>query len=212
MNSTVRNIIFDLGDVLLPLEWERMGAAFAALGLHDFKRLYNGYQGVAFMEDFETGHLTENEFVGYLLAHCRTGTPATQALAAWNSLLGQFNPATINLVQQLGGRYRLFLYSNTNSIHYRLYQEDFAALTGLHGLEALFEKAYFSHLYGHRKPHAAGFEHILMENGLTAAETLFIDDGEIHLATARQLGMQVWQAKSEAQVLAFLKELLTGSN
>jgi glucose-1-phosphatase len=196
----VKNILFDLGNVLLPLHMHRTYDGFAALGIPAFQSLFDSYSGEPFIEQFETGHISEAQFTGELLQRCRPGVTVEQVIIAWNAMLDSFNPANASLLQQLAKHHRLFLFSNTNSIHYRHFQQDFQRQTGLPSLEVLFEKPYFSHLFGHRKPNPEGFLTILAENGLTASETLFIDDGAIHIATAKQLGFQCYHITEQQRL------------
>ena len=57
-------------------------------------------------------------------------------------------------------------------------------------MSILFEKAYYSHELGLRKPNLAIFEHILSDKNLVAEETLFIDDSEEHIIAAKQLNLE----------------------
>ena len=86
-------------------------------------------------------------------------------------------------MKELKSRYRLFLFSNTNAIHYEKFSEIYRKLFAGE-LEDLFEKAYFSHALGHRKPDTSGFELIIRENGLDPKQTLFVDDALINVEGA----------------------------
>src|SRR5205823_3635700 len=107
---------------------------------------------------------------------------------AWNALLLEFPPERIGLLKELKSRYRLFLFSNTNAIHYnkfrQMYHNSFSG-----ELEDLFEKAYFSHSLGHRKPDTGGFELIIKENRLDPKQTLFVDDAFINVEGALKVGL-----------------------
>jgi glucose-1-phosphatase len=198
--TPVKNIIFDLGGVLLTLHINLTYEGFAALGVPDFKGLFDSYQGAPFIEQFETGHLTETQFIQAAQQYCRPGTTSLQVITAWNAMLGHFGEEKVLLLRQLSAQYRLFLFSNTNSIHYRLFQQRFSHQTGLPNIDVLFEKAYFSHLFGYRKPQPEGFLTIAAQHNLLPAETLFIDDGAIHIEAARQLGFQCFHVTEQSPV------------
>ncbi|HAL83421.1 MAG TPA: HAD family phosphatase, partial [Mucilaginibacter sp.] len=85
-----------------------------------------------------------------------------------------------------------FLLSNINQIHYDFIMDYLKIEFGFDGNSHLFEKTYYSHLVGKRKPDAAIFEQVLNENNLNPAETLFIDDSPQHIATAQKLGIQTY--------------------
>jgi putative hydrolase of the HAD superfamily len=69
----------------------------------------------------------------------------------------------------------------------------------------LFEKTYYSHLMGKRKPDAEIFEQVLRENNLNPAETLFIDDSPQHLETARKLGLQTYLMTAPDNIQDYFK-------
>ena len=98
-------------------------------------------------------------------------------------------PERIGWLRRLGGRTRLFLYSNINAIHYEYLNHLYGALAQ-GSFSDLFEKAYYSHLFGIRKPDPGGFLRIIAENGLTPSRTLFVDDGLHHIEGARTAGLR----------------------
>jgi putative hydrolase of the HAD superfamily len=63
---------------------------------------------------------------------------------------------------------------------------------GLEDNSGFFEKDYYSHLMGMRKPHIEIFEYVLNQHGLDPEETAFIDDSPQHLNTAQKLGLQTY--------------------
>jgi putative hydrolase of the HAD superfamily len=101
-------------------------------------------------------------------------TSENDIINAWNAMLLDFPAGRIAFLLQLKNRYRTFLLSNTNAIHHQAFQQ--IQLTPAGTLDDCFEKAYYSHEMGLRKPDAEIFQYVLEENNLSAAETLFIDD------------------------------------
>jgi putative hydrolase of the HAD superfamily len=89
---------------------------------------------------------------------------------------------------ELKSNYNLFLLSNTNAIH--LTEINLLAQQQLHvkELDVFFTKAYYSFKMGMRKPNADIFQFVLMDAGIEAEETLFIDDSKPNIITAKQLG------------------------
>src|SRR5690606_14503864 len=86
-----------------------------------------------------------------------------------------------------------FLLSNTNQIHQEAFEQILFAASGRKSLDPWFEKVYFSHRIGRRKPDVATFRYVLEENGLKAGETLFIDDSPQHIEGAKKAGLQaIW--------------------
>ncbi len=185
----IRNIIFDLGGVVMDLDVERSKEAFGALGFDESSFHLQKDDGDNIFVLLETGRITEEEFFSRLKKALPRPVTTETLKEVWNLMIVDFREEKIRLLQELRGRYRTFLLSNTNSIHITkcngILQEKF----GLSGLEALFEKAYYSHTTGLRKPMPEIFELVLQENGLVPAETLFIDDSEEHLEAAKKLGI-----------------------
>ena len=88
-----------------------------------------------------------------------------EVINAWNALLLDFPQERIELLRNLKEKYRLFLLSNTNLIHYRKFQQQIYLQTGGY-LEDLFEKTYYSHTVGLSKPDVAIFQLVINENKL----------------------------------------------
>jgi len=76
---------------------------------------------------------------------------------------------------------------------------------GFEGNDHLFEKTYYSHFVGLRKPDPAIFEKVLKENNLVAEETLFIDDIAANLEAAEALGIQTQLMAAPDTIQDFVK-------
>lgn len=187
--SRPKNLILDLGGVLLNLDYKRTKQAFADLGVPDFDAHYTQFKGSPLFDDLETGKVSPAAFFEALRAHTALSLTDGQIAQAWNAMLLDFPKSRMALLKELKGRYRLFLLSNTNAIHHEAFQKTCKETTG-ENLDDFFEKAYYSHLMGARKPDAEPFRMILEEQGLKGEETLFVDDTLPNLAGAVKTGMQ----------------------
>jgi len=186
----IKNIIFDLGGVIINLDNQRTTEAFVALGLKNIREYFGHGYAASFFKDYEVGKLTDQEFIN---AVRETGglSASDQAIVdSWNALLLDFPPERIALLRKLKDSYRIFLFSNTNALHLAALQEIYTRTFGSGSLEDLFEKTYYSHLLGMRKPDKASYEYILKENGLNGSETLFVDDAIINVEGAEQAGLK----------------------
>ncbi len=188
--AQAKNIIFDLGGVLLDLDFKRTIDAFEKLGLQNFENMFSQFKADELFEKLETGRLTEAEF--YAAVKKRTTKEITEAEIdhAWNALILDFRIESLALLEKLAADYKLFLLSNTNSIHLKFFKNLFTEQTGKPLLDAYFNKAWYSNEVGLRKPGAEIFEFAMKEAGLTAAETLFVDDTLINIETAQKLGFK----------------------
>ncbi|MBS1615383.1 MAG: HAD family phosphatase [Bacteroidetes bacterium] len=188
--SGIRNIIFDLGGVLLNLDYSATERAFEELGIRDFRQRFSQLSQDHFFDDWETGKLSRDEFFqGLQHAGCDQLTEA-QITTAWNAMLLDFPLRRLQILQQLRLRYELFLLSNTNEIHETAFNELLRQTCGWNSLGHFFEKIYFSHRVGLRKPGKEIYERILSDNQLKAAETLFIDDSPQNIEAAKSLGIR----------------------
>jgi putative hydrolase of the HAD superfamily len=186
----IKNVIFDLGGVVLDIDFKRTEKAFQLLGLENFSDHISQFHITDFFEQYETGKIGDIEFVDGILKLIDTPIEREKVISAWNALLLDFLPERISLLKRIKTQYRTFLLSNTNSIHHKEFQQRLYNAYGVY-LEDLFEKAYYSHAVKLRKPGAAIFELVLKENDLLASETLFIDDTASNFDEARKLGIHV---------------------
>jgi putative hydrolase of the HAD superfamily len=87
-------------------------------------------------------------------------------------------------------KYKTFLLSNTNEIHYNAYSKILERQLGKTSLSNFFDKQYLSHELGMQKPDTEIFRLVIEENGLLPDETLFIDDSPQHIEGARKAGLK----------------------
>jgi putative hydrolase of the HAD superfamily len=186
-----RNLIFDLGGVLINLDTQRTVHAFAGLAgvppLELMQRLNE-----PFFNAFEKGEISEAEFRSRLREALGLSCTDEAIDQAWNAMLLDIPPTRLFLLQRLAVYHRLFLLSNTNGIHYRCFQAQVKNTFGDESLQVYFERAYFSHELKMRKPDAEIYEYVLADAGIQPAETLFLDDNETNLAGARRVGIQTF--------------------
>ena len=190
MIKGIRHIIFDLGGVLLNIDYQLTENAFIAAGVQNFPALYSQLQQSDLFDNWETGKISRPEFIAAMQQASKTTITEAQVLTAWNAMLLDYPVRRLQILQQLRLYYDLFLLSNTNEIHEETFNEILMRTHGIPNIGVFFDKVYLSHRVGLRKPMAAIFERVLNENGLNPAHTLFIDDSPQHIATAKQLGIQ----------------------
>jgi len=194
--ENISTIIFDLGGVIMDIDVRHTLKAFSRLGIKNIENYFGHGFAASFFSDHEAGRISDEEFLKEIkkLLTQEGGDEAVDisdeaVIDAWNALLLQFPPERISLLKAIRSQYRLFLFSNTNAIHYDKFREIYRnSFSG--ELEDLFEKAYFSHSLGHRKPDTSGFELIIRENGLDPKQTLFVDDAFINVEGALKTGLK----------------------
>lgn len=185
-----KNIIFDLGGVLLTIDYSLTINAFKQLGIPDFEQHYSKQRQDGLFNKLETGKINTAQFINGINAISRKPIPAQKIIDAWNAMLLDFPAENIGLLNRLKKDYKVFLLSNTNEIHLEAFSQIIFAQHGIKNLEGLFHKAYYSHLIGMRKPGSDIFNHILTEQKLDPSATLFIDDSAQHVAGAKEEGIK----------------------
>lgn len=200
----IENIIFDFGGVICDLEISRSVEKFRAFGPP--KAEFSGNkeeqdrQFELLVSAYETGPVSSEQFRESIRNHYQA-PPTDQAIDdAWNALLAGIPEPRIRMLEDIRKSCRIFLLSNSNEIHYRRYREDLEKQYGYRDFDEIFEKAYFSYILHLRKPDPAIFEHVLNENRLDPAETLFIDDTLIHVEAARKIGINGYHLKEGEDV------------
>lgn len=196
----IKNIIFDLGAVILNIDYELTINAFKKLGIENINEIYSKLKQNDLFDQFETGKIVAEEFRGQLIKHSKQLISAQQIDFAWNALLLDLPKERLELLAKLGKKYRLFLLSNTNEIHLKEFKGIIHREYGFADLSHLFEKEYYSHEIKYRKPHKEAFEYVLNENGLIPQETLFIDDSPQHIKGASKLGIHSLHLTSDITI------------
>lgn len=186
----IKNIIFDLGGVLLDIDFQKSIDAFKKLGIENFEDMFSQFKADALFEKLETGSITEPDFYTAIKSRTKTNISNAEIDSAWNALILKFRTESLQYLESLSKKYKLFLLSNTNSIHLKYVKLLFTEQTGKPLLDAYFTKAWYSNEVGLRKPGAEIFEFVLQEEKLIGGETLFIDDTLINIETAKKLGFK----------------------
>ena len=200
----IRNIVLDLGGVILELDVNRSIMSLSELGFAGEENLDIIFSKFAFFLNFETGRINTDEFIGALTAQLRDHTSREKILEAWNDMILGFRPDTIKLLTLLREKYRMFLLSNTNAIHEVYYNDLLHMNHGIPNLTDIFEKVYYSHDLNMRKPDHEIFQHVLADSRLNAWETLYIDDTEVHVNAARDLGIQAYHLRLPQKITEVL--------
>ncbi|HVW96862.1 MAG TPA: HAD family phosphatase [Mucilaginibacter sp.] len=204
----IKNIIFDYGNVIFTLDFLRSQKAWEEIGIADSAEFYGHKVQDPIFTAFEDGSATAEEFRNYVRNKSGNANLTDKSIdKAWNSLLVGIAPGNHELLLNLKPKYRTFLLSNINPIHYEYIMDYLNREFGFANNDHLFERVYYSHLVGKRKPNAEIFEQVLTENNLIPEETLFVDDSPQHLETARRLGIHTYlmTAPDNIQTLNFLK-------
>lgn len=190
--NNIKNIIFDLGGVILNIDYHLTINAFKSLGLTNFDSLFTQANQIGLFDKLDKGLITPQEFRDGIRQVTSSNISDSQIDWAWNAMLLDFPKSRLELLGRVKDSYRTFLLSNTNAIHIEDYNKILQNTFGVQNLSVFFEREYYSHLIHMRKPDAETFELILKENNLNPEETLFIDDTFQHVEGAKKLGIRAY--------------------
>ncbi len=193
MQQGVSTLLFDLGGVILNLDYSLTINAFQELGGRDFQARYSQAMQLSLFDDFEIGAIDDHEFREGIRKIIGVNVDDEKIDQAWNAMLLDLPASRISLLNSLKSKYQLLLFSNTNAIHLR----QFRKLIGKqHGdeflLEKLFDKTYYSHEIGQRKPNVEAFQTILAHHHLTPSSVAFVDDSLQHIEGAKKAGIMAY--------------------
>ncbi|MBE50396.1 MAG: haloacid dehalogenase [Flavobacteriales bacterium] len=196
--NTIKSIIFDLGNVIFNISYEKAIENFRKLEIKDAHNFYSQKQQHPIFDKLETGKIDTKQFVTEIqaMSHCSK----EEILTAWNSMLLDLPEERIVLIKQLQKKYNLFLLSNTNEIHIKKIKDILGKEKYLNFIK-LFNKIYYSHEVGLRKPDPEIFKLVLNENKLEKNEVLFIDDSIQHINSALNIGIHAFHLKKENNII-----------
>ena len=197
----IDTIIFDFGDVFINLDKEATPADLKKLGLEKWSSEIDSLNF-----NFEKGLITRTDF---LLGINKLVPNATQVevLEAWNGVLLDFPMYRLEFLEKLSKKYKLFLLSNTDSIHINHFKEKNGD-EFYNRFYNCFEKVYFSYDLGMRKPDEEIYNFVIKENNLNPKSTLFVDDNFDNIKGAKKTGLQVWHLlKGKEDVIELFKKV-----
>jgi len=202
----IKSIIFDLGEVLLNISYQNTINEFEKLGIENSSSFYSKKLQNNMFNLLETGKISEDEFVSKIQNSCKNASEK-EIIFAWNSMLLNLPENRIYLLKKLKSEYNIYLLSNTNSIHIKEFEKRLGKEKYLEFYN-LFDKAYYSHQIGHRKPNAEAFQLIIEENNLNSDEVLFIDDSPQHIEGAKKLGINCYHLKDGEDVISLFPDII----
>ena len=189
--SDLTAIIFDLGGVILNLDYNLTINAFKKLGGERFDELYTQAHQDKIFDQLETGKINSSDFIDYMKQFLPGDVSSQNIVDAWNAMLLDLPPYRIKFLQELKNSHQIFLFSNTNEIHFHRFSDHIDKRFGDRQLlDKIFVQTYYSHKVGERKPDAAAFKKVITDHQLNPSKTLFIDDSEQHIIGASKVGLQ----------------------
>jgi putative hydrolase of the HAD superfamily len=187
--SSVKNLIFDLGGVILDLSVDHTLQAFADISGLDKSEVTKRFVTAEGFLAYEKGLINDAGFRAFVRDTYPVQATDDALDTAWNAMLRGLPLSKLQLLLRLKGQYQVVLLSNTNNIHLEYINTQLLP-PGVTSLDPYFHRTYYSHRMHKRKPDADIFEQVLQENNFQPHETLFLDDNADNIAGAQKVGIQ----------------------
>ena len=205
--TEIKNIIFDLGGVIINLDINRTINAFNLMSPVSFESIYSQANQINLFNEFDKGKISDYEFFSKLREEIRFTGPDEDLLYAWNAMLLDVPEERLELLVDLKPDYRTFLLSNTCEPHIAAFESDLYRTHGVKNFCDYFDEVYYSCRVGMRKPDHEIFKMVISKNKLIPEETVYIDDSVQHVKAAGECGLKSYLLPKDLEVADLLKQL-----
>ena len=206
--NKIKNIIFDLGGVILNLDYAKTVDEFKKIGLLNFQDLYSQKMQNILFDDFEKGEVSSAELISCLIDSENLKIKEIDFINAWNAMLLEIPIKKLEFINSLKKDYKVFLLSNTNEIHIYKFEDDLKKNNMLNQFYKCFDKVYYSSRMGKRKPDENCFKQVLEENQLVPQQTLFIDDSIQHIKGAKRIGIETFHLEKNKSIIDLVPDII----
>lgn len=203
----IKNIIFDLGGVIINLDTQRTIEEFNKISQIPFEEVYSQANQIEIFNLFDKGKISEFDFFSELRKQIRYEGPEVDLLYAWNAMLLDVPENRLDLLVEMKQNYTTFLLSNTCEPHISAFENDLYLDHGVKNFNDYFDEVYYSCRVGMRKPDKEIFEMVLSKNKLKPEETVFIDDSIQHVKGAGQCGINAYLLPKNMEVEELIRQL-----
>ena len=199
MKNRFSVIVFDLGNVLLPFDYNilirDLDKLKPGLGNHFYKTYFDNYET---HRKFESGKMSESEFISRMLEILGHIIDEETFCRYFSGIFSE-NTDVTDLLPELHKRYTLILLSNTNSIHEEYGWKNYKFLEN-------FDELVLSHKVGAVKPEEAIYKEVERVSGCKSEEHIFVDDISDYVLAARKLGWDGIQFEGYPSLTAELQK------
>jgi glucose-1-phosphatase len=200
----IKNIIFDLGEVITDVHFHKTFDAFDQLAGKSTHELYNFHKQTLAFDLFETGKISAQDFRDSIRKLFDKPLSDRQIDEAWNAMIGHTPLEKLQFLSALRPTYKTFILSNTNIIHIEAINHYLQKNYQIDSLSPFFDAVYLSHEIGLRKPDPQSWIYILERHNLQPHETLFIDDKAENTDAAQKIGMKIYHLTQKEDLYKIL--------
>lgn len=186
----VKNLIFDLGGVVIDLKRENAVAALTALGIKGVDQLLGLYRQEEPFLSLETGRLTSAEFFDEMRRRARAGVTDREIESAFNAFLIGLPVERLRALRSLReDGFKVYGLSNTNAVMFNSWIREAFMQEGLK-VNDYFDGLVLSFEEGMCKPDPDLFMTVVNRYGLDPGETVMLDDSRKNCEAAESVGLR----------------------
>jgi putative hydrolase of the HAD superfamily len=193
--STIKNIVFDLGGVIIDLDIAQSIRRFEQIGIRNIREILDPYEQRGVFLELERGEIDLDAFRQALCQYAGRELSAEEVDYAWMGFIVDVPQYKLDFILEMRKAHNVYLLSNTNPVIFEWAQTEAFSAAGL-PISRYFDAMYVSYKVGMTKPDIRIFEYMLKDSGMSASETLFVDDGERNIASANSLGMATYRPEN----------------
>ncbi len=200
-------VIFDFGNVIINIEFQRIYQAFAKFTSKPVSYIEKRITEDQIFRRYESGQFTDEEFRDVIRQTLGFPLSDHEVDTAWNAILLDIPTDRIDLIHNIRQKYPVYLLSNTNNIHITASNNYLKKTHGIRSLNELFDKLYLSYEMGLWKPDAEIYREVLRTNKLQPNEVIFFDDNLHNIESAKALGMQTILVEPPTSIIEYCKNI-----
>lgn len=203
----IKNVIFDLGGVIINLDINKTISEFNKLSAIPFDHIYTQKEQIDLFNQLDKGVISTKDFFNELRSKVGFAGPEEKLLKAWNAMLLDVPEHRLDTLVTMKHNYNTYLLSNTCEPHIEAFEKELEDEYGIKNFDDYFDKVYYSCRIGMRKPDKEIFEFVLQQHDLKPEETVFIDDSPQHVKGAGECGINAFLLQKNMEIDNLLKEL-----
>ncbi|MEX2512769.1 MAG: HAD family phosphatase, partial [Cyclobacteriaceae bacterium] len=203
----IQFLIFDLGNVIYDIDYQLIFDKINSQLPSEKHGKIKEFMVSTHHFDLETGKIDAPEFRNAVRAYFAENWEDEWIDEVWNSLLVDIPQERIDLLIRLKQHYKLYMLSNTNSIHFKVIDQLFQTKLPENYWPGLFDKLFLSHEMGLRKPGEAIYQEVIREIGAQPGQCLFFDDLKENLQGAESVGIKTFHINHPKALINFFENV-----
>ncbi|MBS1686996.1 MAG: HAD family phosphatase [Bacteroidetes bacterium] len=203
--SGIDTLVFDLGNVIIDIDYDVMIAAFRRIAARDFSELITYSAQDDLFSRYERGDISSAEFRAALRPYMVAGVSDAEIDRAWNAILYRYPSDKFDRLKALRTRYGVYALSNINEIHLTDIDRYVSQNLGATDMRSFFDHAYYSHELRMRKPESRIYQAVIDHAGIAPERSLFIDDKKENTDAAAALGFRVHHLTARDSLIELLR-------